>query len=77
MIGTVTTYFAAREFGFITCDGEKTTRFFHKSHFIEGEPKLGARVDFELGDANKLGMPQQCVNITVVDAQEASAKAGV
>lgn len=74
MIGTVTTYFADRKFGFITCDSEKTPRFFHENNFVAGQPKLGARVEFELGDASKLGKPQQCVNIRV---QEVSAKAGV
>lgn len=65
--GTITTFFSARLFGFITADSDQVERFFHKSNFSGGdEPEVGIRVEFELGAPSKIGRPPQCVRVRPV-----------
>ena len=64
--GIIRTYFPDRKFGFILRDDDGKDVFFHQINFEKGTPVLGERVEFELGDPVKLGMPKQAVNITLV-----------
>jgi cold shock CspA family protein len=63
--GIIRTFIPNRKFGFILRD-DGTEFFFHQINFEKGTPALGQRVEFELGDPVKLGMPKQAVNITIV-----------
>jgi cold shock CspA family protein len=67
-IGVVSTYIPNRKFGFIKTEG--STVFFHATNFETGVPRLGEKVEFELGDACKLGMPQQAVNVVSVPSDD-------
>jgi len=69
MKGTITTYFENKKYGFITADLDGASRFFHASNYI-GTPKLGARVEFTISEPTKIGKEKQCVNVTVLTAQE-------
>ena len=62
--GIIRTFIPRRQFGFILRDDGKDF-FFHLAEF-HGTPTLGQRVEFELGPAVKLGMPDQAVEVTPV-----------
>jgi cold shock CspA family protein len=61
--GIIQTFITRRNFGFIRRDDGKEF-FFHQMDFEKGTPALGQRVEFELGPAVRLGMPEQAVNVT-------------
>jgi len=64
--GIIRTFIPPRKFGFILADDGREV-FFHQMNFQKGTPVLGQRVEYELGPSVRLGMPEQAVNITVVD----------
>jgi cold shock CspA family protein len=72
----VETYFRNRGYGFLKTENYGT-RFFHVSNF-HGEPRVGQRVSFDLGDPTRLGQPMQAVNITPIApaTEESAVKAG-
>ena len=61
--GIIQTFIARRNFGFIRRDVDSKEIFFHQMDFDKGTPVLGQRVEFELGPAVRLGMPEQAINV--------------
>src|SRR5262249_30647468 len=68
MKAVVYMFASRRGYGFLkTPDGQEV--FFHISNY-EGTPKLGATVEYELGDPVRLGKPQQAVNVRPIQNAE-------
>jgi cold shock CspA family protein len=65
----ISTYFPARKFGFLK-QSDGSTVFFHATNFEAGVPRLGEKVEFELGDPVKLGKPQQAVNVVSIPSDD-------
>ena len=64
MTAIVYDFFPKRGFGFLrTSDGKRI--FFHVLNCAGGVPKLGDVVEYKLADANRLGQPQQAIDVTV------------
>lgn len=69
--GIISTYFHGRAFGFIRSDKDGVERFFHKSSHSGGEPQVGIEVGFEIGPPNRLGKPDQCMNVRPLNVPSA------
>jgi cold shock CspA family protein len=67
MTGKVDTFFPTRGFGFLSSneEGVRKIYFFHISDVIQGDPALGAPVEFEIGPETKQGKTAPAVNIKV------------
>jgi cold shock CspA family protein len=74
MTGVVTTYFPDRKYGFITSDDGSKVRFFHITHYQNGAPTLGERVEFELGEPNTLGKEKQAILIKPIKSSVGGAR---
>lgn len=63
--GIIETFLYTRGFGYIQSGTARY--FFHVNNFKNGKAALGARVEFELGEPFKLGMPKQAINVRVIE----------
>jgi cold shock CspA family protein len=64
MKGTITTWLETKGYGFIQYDGLEI--FIHLSNIVEGWPKLGAEIEFEIGDPSSIGKKPQAVRARIV-----------
>lgn len=68
MKGTITVWNTPRAYGFVKPDGSSEELFIHISNFPEGQtPRLGAVVEFEIGDPISIGKKPQAVNATILE----------
>jgi cold shock CspA family protein len=78
MQGMIVLYHPARRFGFIQRQkptDETGDIFFHQSEFKgEGEPPLGAIVEFDLAQPLRLGQKPRAVNLRLVKAAEGGGR---
>src|SRR5580765_7974506 len=67
MKGTIILWHQPRAYGFVQADGSSDTFFIHVTNFPAGQvPRLGARVEFEVGDPISLGKKPQAINATIL-----------
>jgi cold shock CspA family protein len=78
MTGTIVLWHQPRAYGFVQMDGSSKTFFVHITNFPTGQiPKLGAKVEFEIGDPISLGKPPQAINATIVSIPSSAALAAL
>ena len=78
MIGTVVLWNDPRGYGFIRPEGADETEkvFVHITNCQTGNvPKIGARVQYELGNALRLGQPQQAIQVKLLPPTSAGVNA--
>lgn len=67
MQGIITTWLETKGYGFVQSEGSEI--FLHISN-IEGQPQLGAEIEFEIGHPVSLGKKPQAVRARVVSIPE-------
>ena len=83
MQGTLVVWSEPKGFGFIQPDGSSERLFIHITNFgglDKGEVRLGARIEFEIGDPISLGKKLQAVRaklLPIVNACTNALKAGL